>query len=131
MKLFWKKFLPVLIIFIAFSLLIFIAQPLWVKYNVDSMVLHGANILFLLTSILVFFIQKKALANPNPNVFVRSIIAGMMIKMFSTVIAVLIYVTSTGGNYNTKAVLISLLMYLVYLGTEVYAISKENNKSNA
>ncbi|MEQ1555090.1 MAG: hypothetical protein ABL929_12970, partial [Ferruginibacter sp.] len=74
--------------------------------------------------------QKNALANKNPNVFIRSIIAGMMIKMFSTVLAILIYVVFTGKNYNTKAVFISLLMYLVYLAAEVIALSAENKKKN-
>jgi hypothetical protein len=131
MKLFGKMLMPVLVIFIGLTIFIFSATTLWIKYNVDSNVLHGANVLFLVTSILVFFMQKKALSNPNPNVFVRSIIGGMMIKMFSTVIAVLAYVVGTGNGYNTKAVFISLLMYLVYLGAEVVAISKENKKKNA
>jgi hypothetical protein len=131
MKLFGKMLMPVLIIFIGLTIFIFSATTLWMKYNVDSNVLHGANVLFLATSILVFFMQKKALSNPNTNVFVRSIIGGMMIKMFSTVIAVLVYVVGTGNGYNTKAVFISLLMYLAYLGAEVVAISKENKKKNA
>jgi hypothetical protein len=131
MKLFGKMLMPVLVIFIGLTIFIFGATTLWITYNVDSNVLHGANVLFLGTSILVFFMQKKALSNPNPNVFVRSIIGGMMIKMFSTVIGVLIYVVGTGNDYNTKAVFISLLMYLVYLGAEVIAISKENKKKNA
>lgn len=126
---FIKKLKPVLIIFIAFNILILINNTLLQKYNVDKNVVLGANLLFFIVSILVFFMQKKALQNANPHVFVRSVIAGMMIKMFSTVIAVLAYVVLTGKNYNTKAVFVSLLLYLVYLGAEVAAISKENKKN--
>ena len=131
MKLFGKMLLPVLVIFVTLTILIVAANVLWVKYNVDRNVLLGANMLFLLTSIIVFFMQKNALNNANPNVFVRSVIAGMMIKMFSTAIAVLAYVLIVGSGYNTSAVFISLIMYLIYLAAEVMAISKENKNKHA
>jgi hypothetical protein len=131
MKLFGKMLMPVLVIFIALTIFIIAAKALWVKYNVDSNVLLGANVLFLATSVFVFFMQKKALTNTNPNVFVRSVIAGMMIKMFSTAFAVLAYVLIVGNTYNTSAVFISLIMYLIYLAAEVMAISKENKNKHA
>ena len=130
MKLFGKILLPVFIIFLLLSIFIFSANSLWVKYNVDKNVLMGANLLFLVTGLLVFFMQKNALQNKNPNVFVRSVIAGMMIKMFSTVLAVLAYVLTVGQGYNKKAVFIALFMYLIYLAAEVMAISKVNRTKN-
>ncbi len=131
MKLFGKMLMPVLVIFVALTIFIFAANALWEKYNVDKNVLLAANVLFLVISIFVFFIQKKALTNTNPNVFIRSVIAGMMIKMFSTAIAVLAYVLVVGNTYNTSAVFISLIMYLIYLAAEVMAISKENKNKHA
>ena len=130
MKLFGKMLLPLLIIFIVLTLFILSATTLWQKYNIDANVLLGANFLFMGTGLLVFFMQKNALSNKNPNVFIRSVIAGMMIKMFSTVLAVLAYVVLVGPTYNKKAVFISLFMYLIYLAAEVTAISKVNSKKN-
>ncbi len=124
-----KTLLPILILFVIFCLLIVLAKTLCIKYLIDRKVLIAANILFLLLSLAVFFLQKKALQNTNPNVFVRSIIAGIMIKMFSTAIAVLAYVLIIGNSYNTAAVFISLVMYLIYLAAEVFAISKLNKKN--
>ena len=98
MKLFGKMLLPILIIFLLLTVFIFAANNVWVKYNVDKQVLFGANLLFLVVGLLVFFLQKNALQNKNPNVFVRSVIAGMMIKMFSTAIAVLAYVLIVGSG---------------------------------
>ena len=131
MKLFIKKLSPVLIIFLTLLVGTFLLKPVFLKYNVDQHVLYGANFLFLCVSMVVFFMQKKALTNANPNVFIRSVIAGMMIKMFATVIAVLAYVVLTGKDYNTKAVFIALIMYLFYLAAEVWAITKENSRSHA
>ena len=130
MKLFGKMLLPLLIIFIVLTIFILSATNLWQKYNIDSNVLLGANFLFMGTGLLVFFMQKNALTNKNPNVFIRSVIAGMMIKMFSTVLAVLAYVVLIGPTYNKKAVFISLFMYLIYLAAEVIAISKVNSNKN-
>ena len=130
MKLFGKMLMPMFIIFIALSIIILSAGKLWTTYKIDRNVLLGANLLFMATGLLVFFMQKNALTNKNPNVFIRSVIAGMMIKMFSTVLAILAYVVLVGPTYNTKAVFISLFMYLLYLAIEVVAISKLNNKKN-
>ena len=130
MKLFGKMLLPLFVIFIALTVIIFGATFLWEKYNVDKNVLFGANMLFMGTGLLVFFMQKSALSNKNPNVFIRSVIAGMMIKMFSTVVAVLAYVVLVGPTYNKQAVFISLFMYLIYLAAEVIAISKVNGNKN-
>jgi RsiW-degrading membrane proteinase PrsW (M82 family) len=116
---------PIIIIFIVLVSFILSADKLWINYDVDKNVLLAANVLFLTMALLVFFMQKKAMDNKNPNVFVRSVIAGMMIKMFGTMIAVLIYVTLISKVYNSKAIFIALLMYLVYLGAEVMAISKQ------
>jgi hypothetical protein len=131
MKLFGKMLMPVLVIFVTLTVFILAANMLWAKYNVDKNVLLAANLLFVVVSIVVFFMQKKALTNTNPNVFIRSVIAGMMIKMFSTAIAVLTYVLLVGNTYNTSAVFISLIMYLIYLAAEVMAISKENKNKHA
>ena len=130
MKLFGKMLLPLFVIFIALTVIIFGATFLWEKYNVDKNVLFGANMLFMGTGLLVFFMQKSALSTKNPNVFIRSVIAGMMIKMFSTVVAVLAYVVLVGPTYNKQAVFISLFMYLIYLAAEVIAISKVNGNKN-
>jgi hypothetical protein len=131
MKLFSKMLLPLIIVFAGTVILIFAATGFWQSQHIDIRVLLGADALFLAVSILVFFIQAKALTNPNPNVFIRSITIGMLIKMFSTVIAVLLYTTMAGAAFDSKAVFISLFIYLLYLAAEVMAISKVNRKKNA
>ncbi len=131
MKLFSKILLPILIIFILLTIAILTSDIFLKKFNVDSNVLLGANALFLLLGIIVFFMQKKAMLNTNPNVFIRSVIAGTMIKMFATVIAVLTYVVLIGKDYNKRAVFIALFIYLIYLAAEVFAITKVNNNKNA
>ena len=104
MKLFNKMLLPLIIVFAIMMLFIFTSTNLLQKFNIDKNVLIAANILFVALGILVFFMQQNALKNSNPNVFIRSIIGGTMIKMFSTVITVLIYVVTVGNTYSKNAV---------------------------
>lgn len=122
---------PLLSIFIILSGTIVVFSKALEKKGVDSTVLLVANGLFFLLNIIVFLIQKKALSHSNPNVFVRTVIAGMMIKMFVCAIAVIAYVVLTGPDYNKKAVFISLFIYLIYLAVEVGTIIRLNNRSNS
>lgn len=123
--------LPLFGLFLVISLLIFLLNALLTKYNVDSYVLMAANIIFLLSNVIVFLFQFKALKHSNPNVFIRSVIAGMMLKMFVCAIAVLGYVVITGNSYNKKGVFISLFFYLIYLAAEVTLLMRLNKRKNA
>ncbi len=110
--------------------LLFTTHQFLEKKNIDWTVLLWANIIFFILYLLIFLYQKKALQHANPNVFIRSIMGGMMAKMFITVIAVFAYVFLLGDDYNKKAVFISLLMYLLYLAVEVYSLMKLLRKKN-
>ncbi len=124
-----KIIAPVIIIFVAVTILILALRGFLTARGFDTNVLLGANTLFFLMGMLVFSLQKRALRNPNPNVFVRSVISGMMIKMFACVIAVLAYVMLTGSDYNKRSVFLSLFIYLLYLAAEVAAIMQLNKKN--
>ncbi len=123
--------MPLLAVFVSIALLLFFLKDFAAQYNIDVLVIQYANLLFLVLNIISFLFQKKALTNTNPNVFIRSVIAGMMLKMFGCAIAVIIYVTSIGNTYNKKAVFISLFIYLIYLATEVSVLMHINKRKNA
>lgn len=123
--------LPLIILFAILTTLIFLLKPVLLKYGIDGNVLLVANGIFLLINVLVFHYQKQALVNPNPNVFIRSVMGGMMIKMFVCAVAVLGYVMLAGGDYNKKAVFISMFFYLFYLAVEVAILMRLNNNRNA
>ena len=122
---------PFMIVFGCISLFIIAAWSLLSGFGIDNYVLLAANALFFFVCVLVFFIQKKALKNTNPNVFIRSIMSGMMIKMFFCVVAVLAYTLLVKEGFNKKALFISLFFYLVYLAVEVKVLTKLNKQHNA
>ena len=124
-----KVIYPLLAMFVILSGSLIVFSKALENKGVDTTVLLAANGLFFLLNILVFFIQKKALNHSNPNVFIRTVIAGMMIKMFTCAIAVVAYVVLAGPGYNKKSVFIGLFIYLIYLGMEVATITRLNNRS--
>jgi len=125
-----KIIVPLVVIFILFSASLNITKNLLAKWGMDYNVLIVANLLFFLISMLAFFMQKKALGNSNPNVFVRSVMAGMLIKMGVVVTAVIVYRLAAGNNVSKVSVFASMFLYLLYLGVEVAVITKLNKQKN-
>ncbi|MEO6537868.1 MAG: hypothetical protein ABIT07_06550 [Ferruginibacter sp.] len=126
-----RLFFPFIIVFVFLSLLTLAAWKFSTHNNIDTKVLLVSNALFFSVAALVFFLQKKGFKNSNPNKFVRSILTGMMVKMFFCVVAVLIYTIAIGDGFNKKAVFISLFFYLIYLAVEVKVLMKLNKQSHA
>ncbi len=122
---------PVFLLFVIINALIFAFSGKLQDWGIDKTVLLVANVIVLALTVLIFSLQKKALSHSNPNVFIRSVMGGMMIKMIACAIAVVIYVVSIGPGYNKKAVFISLFIYLLYLAVEVRTMTRLNNNKNA
>lgn len=126
-----KVFLPLVMVFIIFNALFLTGRSWLAKWNIDQEVVIWANLLFFVISLLVFLMQRKALSDKNPHVFVRSVMGGMMIKMLVCIIAVVAYVMAAGKNYSKPAVFVSLGLYIVYLAVEVGVIMKLNRRTDA
>ena len=110
----------------------FISSKTWLtKWGIDNAVLIIANSLFLIISLITFFIQQKALKNSNPNVFIRSVMAGMMIKMFVCIVAIIIYWFIMKDKFSRATVFAAMLLYLIYLAVEVSLVTKLNKQKNA
>jgi hypothetical protein len=80
-------------------------------------------------TLLSIAVQKKHLKNENPNVYIRAVIGSMMIRMFATIVAVLIYVKVVNNKYDSVSLFIGLSFYLVYLTLEVKTMMKLNQKN--
>ena len=125
-----RLLVPFVFVFLGISLVIVAGWKFFSGYGIDNYVLLAANTIFFSACILVFFIQKKALKNTNPNVFIRSVMGGMMIKMLFCILAVLAYTVLVGEGFNKKAVFISMFFYLIYLAAEVKVLMKLNKQHN-
>jgi len=127
----FKDLLPLLITFLVLMVLIFAAKIFYGGKGVDYTVIMGANGLFFLISLLVFRMQVKAMHNSNPNVFIRSVMAGMIVKVFACILAVVAYYFLSRELFNKPAVYISMIIYIIFLTVEVRTIMKLNKTKNA
>jgi hypothetical protein len=118
--------LPLVLLFSLISGFIFLLYATLKIYQIDSNVLLVSNALFFMISLFSFFMQRKGLQNKNPHVFVRSVMAAMMVKMAFCIIAVIAYVYFSGTSFNKRAVFIALFLYLIYLAVEVFVVMKMN-----
>lgn len=121
---------PLLITFLTLSVIIVAANFLLADKGIDYLVVMGANGLFFVISLLVFRMQYRSLFNSNPNVFVRSVMGGTMLKIVGCMIAIIAYYLISRPAFNKPAVYISMLIYIVYLVVEVRAIMKLNKPKN-
>ena len=127
-----RKFtLTLIFIFIITSIFFLAGKNILVKYGIDTTVLLIANGILFIVSIGVFMLQHKALQHSNPNVFIRSVMMGMMIKMLVCAIAVVIYVIACGNGFSGSSIFIFMFLYFIYLIAEVRAVLKLNKQINA
>lgn len=126
-----RELIPLILLFIIFNNFFLFGKNWLSKYGLDYLVLIIANSLFFVVSILVFRMQKMAVKNTNPNVFVRAVMGGTMIKMAVCVIAVGVYAFAFKNIFNKMTVFGALFLYLIYLVVEVRMATKLNKKKDA
>ena len=127
----FKPVLPLFITFLVLTVLSFAGHIFLGEMGINYLVVMGGNCLFFLVSLFVFRMQYLAMYNSNPNVFIRSVIGGMIIKMFACLIAIVAYYFISKAAFNKPAVYISMVIYIVYLVVEVKTIMKLNKTKNA
>lgn len=127
----FKTVMPLFITFMVLVAVIFAGNFLLTDRGIDYVVVMGGNCLFFLISLFVFRMQFLALYNRNPQVFIRSVMGGMLIKMFVCVAAIVAYYFLSGDKFSKPAVYVAMVIYIVYLVVEVRAIMKLNKAKNA
>jgi hypothetical protein len=126
-----KELIPLILLFVLFNNFFLFGKHWLAKYSLDYLVLIIANSLFFVVSVIVYMMQKKAMRNSNPNVFVRSVMGGTMIKMGVCIVAILIYALAFKSSFSKMSVFAAMFLYLIYLFVEVRLATKLNKPKNA
>lgn len=126
-----KILLPFIAIFSIFGICVVLMRAILVNWGIDYRVLLVANAVFFIISIITFFLQQKALTNKNPNVFVRSVMGSVMIKMFGCILAIMLYRLLAPVSFSKVSVFVAMFLYLIYLAAEVKILLKLNKKPDA
>ncbi len=122
---------PVIIVFLAAVIFRESAASWLEKMNVSVIVFSVGNLLLLLLTLITIAFQWRALNNKNPNVFIRSIMSSMLIKMLAIAGGVVIYAKTSGNSFSKGGVFAVLILYLLYLAAEVFVVMKLNSRKNA
>jgi len=125
-----KLILPLIFLFITLNSFLLFGKVMLGRWGLQFEFLIIANLVFFIISVIAFLMQKKALKNTNPNVFIRSVMGGMLIKMAICIAAVAIYVVGFRDNFSGNSILAAMFLYLVYLGVEVAVATKLNRQNN-
>jgi len=113
------KFSGLFLVFGIVGLLSFGLKDELLKWNIDYKVVVAANALLLLLGILSLLLHSRALSNPNPNAFVRSVMLANIIKLLGIASAALIYISLAGKkNTSVNAVFAGLVLYVIYTWVE-------------
>ena len=126
-----KNILPLIISFLVLSLVILAGRLFYHTGQVDYLVVLFFNCLFFLSGLLVFRMLYRAMQHSNPNVFVRTVMAGTMLKMGICIVAVIGYYFASRPAFNKPAVYAGMIIYVVYLVVVVRTVMQLNRKQNA
>ena len=127
-----KPFLPVVLLFVILNAFFLTGKNMLQRWNVDHEVLIVGNALLFGITLISFLLAQKGSRNTNTHAFIRSIIGGIMIKLFVSVIAAFIYISIFKKNINKPALFTCMGLYLVYTFFEVSVLTKQlKQKTNA
>ena len=120
-----RPFAPVVILFLILNAFFIAGDGLLHKWRVKNEVLIVGNAILFVITLISYLLAKNALKNTNPNVFVRAIIGGIMIKLFVAIIATFVYTATSKVQVNKPALFTCMGLYLVYTFLEVSVLTKE------
>jgi hypothetical protein len=123
-----RSFLPIALLFVLSSLLIFAARDWLADKNMDYRVLLTGNAILFLATGISFYLYTKALTNKNVQVFLRMVYGSLIIKMVFCVAATLLYLYLSGPGVSKQAVLGCFGLYLLYTIAEVRVLMRLTKK---
>lgn len=121
-----KYFLPILLIFIIINSACLFLQAFLHEKGIDARVILGANIILFILSVIALLMHISAVKNPNPQVFVRSVMAASFIKLMVLALSALAYLALAKESRNIPGVIASMGLYVIYTVIEIRNASKLN-----
>jgi hypothetical protein len=96
--------------------------------GIDHVVVIFSNCILFILSLVIFFMHKRSLQNTNPNVFIRSVMAGTFIKLVIIGGTAVVYLMTAGENKSVYGIVAGIGLYFVYTFIEVKSTSRLNKE---
>lgn len=119
-----RSFLPLLLIFVASTIIFIVFREYLEQWNISASVSLGGNVILFIATLVSFILYWKSLNNDRVQVFLRMIYGGMFIKMMIVLFAALIYIMIAGKGVNKPAVFVCMFLYFVYTFVEIGILMK-------
>ncbi len=127
-SIFGKLIMPLFAFFNIINIIFYFWGQKWDSINVNHIVVIFGNSLLFLLAIISLWLHLNASKKENPNVLLRSIMMSTFVKMLVIAISVLVYVKIYKSNKSIWAVLVTMLIYLIYMFIEVKIALQLNKK---
>jgi hypothetical protein len=125
-----KNLTGLLIVFVVVSLVALGLKDVFASWKIDYRVLLGANTLLFVLGVVSLSLHLRALAKPNPQAFIRSVMLANIIKILSLAIVAFAYISVAGRFTNTNGVFAGLFLYIIYTWVEKRATIKLSKSRN-
>jgi hypothetical protein len=123
-----KSLMPVIVLFILSTALIFLFRSFLEEHNFSWPFLAIANLFLFAISFFGFYLQLRGLESGNINLLLRGVYASLLIKIFVVIIALGIYLVLAKGKINKPSLFTTMGLYIVYTVIEVRQLLKISRK---
>lgn len=89
-------------------------ESIWNQLGVQLSVLHGAHLILWVVTLFTYRMAARSFSNPNPQVSVRALMGGMLIKFLVIALAAFIYIIFVRKQVNLPALVGAALLYVIY-----------------
>jgi hypothetical protein len=116
--------LPIIIFFLLTNIFFITERSFLVRKGFDQEVLIIGNLIVFAVTLLSFWLNKRNISAANPNVFVRGVMLGTMLKLFVLAITAFIYIYLFRSQLNKPALITCIALYFIYTLIEVSILTK-------
>jgi hypothetical protein len=118
-----------ILVFVLLNVFFLTGKDWLLKKGIDQDVLIIGNLILFIVTLVTFLITYRSLKAKNPNVFVRAMYGGFIIKFFIIAIAAFAYIMSTKKQVNKPALFACMGLYIVYTFFEVRSLFRTLKQS--
>jgi hypothetical protein len=120
-----KSFLQFgIILFVVVNVLIYALKTSLIGWNIPPRALVYGNAWLFGVTLLAFYFESKGVLAADSYAFFRYIYTGMLLKLFLSVGAFVVFVFTDRSAITKGVVLLWLLLYMVYTGIEVSRLTR-------
>jgi hypothetical protein len=120
----FRHFRPAVLVFILLTSVFIWAGNFLIRKGFDQDILIIGNLFLFVITAISFLLMSNGLKTKSTAVFLRGVYGGIMLKLFSCIIAAFIYIMTYKKDVNKPALFLCMGLYIIYTFVEVKALMK-------